>query len=251
MSVGETYVKKTSQTDKASIWHAQLGHLGYQLLHQISLKKLVEGIPSLQNVREDVICQGYQFSKSRQLPFQKASNRQSTMFELVHIDLMGPTKTPSYCGFRYAMVLVDDFSRYCWVKFLKEKSEALSKFVDFKDAVEKEFGRKSSVYVVIMERALGRSHAMCLLCDKPLTSVARKGWWCMDPETKKCVTSRDVVFDEVSSYYAFHENAIQGNMSNRNVKSLQLLPENDEQASSDESYPTCNISDVNENQVKR
>ncbi|KAL0371750.1 UNVERIFIED_CONTAM: hypothetical protein Scaly_0856600 [Sesamum calycinum] len=79
----------------------------------------------------------------------------------------------------------------------------------------------------------------------------RKGWWCMDPETKKCVTSRDVVFDEVSSYYAFHENAIQGNMSNRNVKSLQLLPENDEQASSDESYPTCNISDVNENQVKR
>ncbi|KAL0371749.1 UNVERIFIED_CONTAM: Retrovirus-related Pol polyprotein from transposon TNT 1-94 [Sesamum calycinum] len=142
MSVGETYVKKTSQTDKASIWHAQLGHLGYQLLHQISLKKLVEGIPSLQNVREDVICQGYQFSKSRRLPFQKASNRQSTMFELVHIDLMGPTKTPSYCGFRYAMVLVDDFSRYCWVKFLKEKSEALSKFVDFKDAVEKEFGKQ-------------------------------------------------------------------------------------------------------------
>ena len=30
----------------------------------------------------------------------------------------------------------------------------------------------------------------------------RKGWKCMDPETQKFVTSRDVVFDEVSSYSA-------------------------------------------------
>ena len=29
-----------------------------------------------------------------------------------------------------------------------------------------------------------------------------KGWRCMDPETKQFIISRDVVFDEVSSYYA-------------------------------------------------
>ncbi|KAJ7962110.1 Retrovirus-related Pol polyprotein from transposon TNT 1-94 [Quillaja saponaria] len=50
MSVGEAYVKKTSQTDRAAIWHARLGHLSYQLLQEISLKKLVEGISALQNV---------------------------------------------------------------------------------------------------------------------------------------------------------------------------------------------------------
>ncbi|KAF2287872.1 hypothetical protein GH714_003053 [Hevea brasiliensis] len=32
MSAGEAYVKKTSQTENAAIWHARLGHLGYQLL---------------------------------------------------------------------------------------------------------------------------------------------------------------------------------------------------------------------------
>jgi len=32
MAVGEAYVKKTSQTDSATIWLARLGHLGYQLL---------------------------------------------------------------------------------------------------------------------------------------------------------------------------------------------------------------------------
>ncbi|KAL0431919.1 UNVERIFIED_CONTAM: hypothetical protein Sradi_0817900 [Sesamum radiatum] len=35
MSAGEAYVRKISQTDKAAIWHARLGHLGYQSLHQI------------------------------------------------------------------------------------------------------------------------------------------------------------------------------------------------------------------------
>lgn len=41
----------------------------------------------------------------------------------------------------YVMVLVDDSSRYSSVKFLKEKSEALTKFAEFRD-VEKEFGKK-------------------------------------------------------------------------------------------------------------
>ncbi|KAL0383146.1 UNVERIFIED_CONTAM: Retrovirus-related Pol polyprotein from transposon TNT 1-94 [Sesamum calycinum] len=81
--------------------------------------------------------------------------------------------------------------------------------------------------------------------------MARKGWMCMDPEIKNFVTSRDVVFDEASSYYSSHENAIQENISNKNVESLQLLPEYDEQAPSNESYPTSNISNVNENQVER
>ncbi|KAF2320611.1 hypothetical protein GH714_029011 [Hevea brasiliensis] len=73
---------------------------------------------------------------------QITNSGKSSMLELVHTDLMGPTKTPSYSGYRYVMVLVDDFSRYTWVKFLKEKSEALSKFAEFRDAVEKEFGKK-------------------------------------------------------------------------------------------------------------
>ena len=40
------------------------------------------------------------------------------------MDLMGPTRTESMGGKRYIMVVVDDFSRYSWVEFLREKSEA-------------------------------------------------------------------------------------------------------------------------------
>ncbi|KAL9256690.1 Retrovirus-related Pol polyprotein from transposon TNT 1-94-like protein [Drosera capensis] len=142
MSAGEAYVKKTSQTDNAAIWHARLGHVGYQMLQQISTKRLVDGMPVLKNVRKDVICQECQFGKSHRLPYKSSSTRRTSMLELVHIDLMGPTRTLSYSGHCYIMVLVDDYSRLTWVRFLKEKKEALSKFVEFKEAVEKEFGKK-------------------------------------------------------------------------------------------------------------
>ena len=37
---------------------------------------------------------------------------------------MGPTRTKSVGRKRYIIVIVDDFSRYTWVEFLREKSEA-------------------------------------------------------------------------------------------------------------------------------
>lgn len=64
------------------------------------------------------------------------------MFELVHSDVMGPTRTPSYSGFHYMLMIVDDYSRYAWVYFMENKSEAFSKFMEFKNIVEKEFGSK-------------------------------------------------------------------------------------------------------------
>ncbi|XP_071719575.1 uncharacterized protein [Rutidosis leptorrhynchoides] len=111
LSAGEAYVKKTSQTDNGAIWHARLGH-------------------------------GCQYGKSHRLPYKKSTNRKQGLLDLIHTDLMGPTRTPSYSGHCYIMVLIDDHSRFTWVKLLKEKREALSKFIEFKEAVESKFERK-------------------------------------------------------------------------------------------------------------
>ena len=51
----------------------------------------------------------------------------SRCLELLHVNLMGPTRTESLGGKRYIMVIVDDFSRYTWVEFLREKLEACEK----------------------------------------------------------------------------------------------------------------------------
>ncbi|XP_042028441.1 uncharacterized protein LOC121775424 [Salvia splendens] len=70
------------------------------------------------------------------------STKSVKLHDVYHVpDLIGPTRTPSCSSHCYVMVLVDDHSRFTWVKFLKEKSEALSKFMEFRDAVEKKFGK--------------------------------------------------------------------------------------------------------------
>ena len=51
----------------------------------------------------------------------------SRPLELLHVDLMGPTRIESMGRKRYIMVVVDDFSRCSWVEFLREKSEAYDK----------------------------------------------------------------------------------------------------------------------------
>lgn len=43
LSAAEAYIKKTSQKDNVAIWHARLGHVGYQILQQIPSKKLIDG----------------------------------------------------------------------------------------------------------------------------------------------------------------------------------------------------------------
>ena len=46
------------------------------------------------------------------------------------MDLMGPMRTENLRGKKYILVMVDDYSRYAWVAFLRNKSES---FINFKD----------------------------------------------------------------------------------------------------------------------
>ena len=61
--------------------------------------------------------------------------------QLVHSDICGPMQTKSFGGSRHFITFTDDYSRCCKSYFLKEKSEALEKFKEFKAAVEKESGK--------------------------------------------------------------------------------------------------------------
>ena len=49
----------------------------------------------------------------------------SKPLELLHLDLMGPTRIESLGGKRYIIVVVDDFTRYNWVILLRCKYDAL------------------------------------------------------------------------------------------------------------------------------
>ena len=52
------------------------------------------------------------------------TSAKSRPLELLHLDLMGLTRTESLDGKRYIMVVEDDFTRYTWVILLRSKSNA-------------------------------------------------------------------------------------------------------------------------------
>jgi len=51
--------------------------------------------------------------------------------KLLHIDLFGPVSTASIYGSKYGLVIVDDYSRWSWVKFLKSKDDSYDVFSKF------------------------------------------------------------------------------------------------------------------------
>lgn len=62
----------------------------------------------------------------------------------------------------------------------------------------------SICYIYEFDYPITKLEAKAKKCIFVCYDEQRKDWRCMDPETNKYVVSRDVVFDEVSSYYAYY-----------------------------------------------
>ena len=60
-------------------------------------------------------------------------------------NIVGPFPHISISQFSYVLTFIDEFSRYCWVYFLKHKSEFFYLFKVFKALVENQFGRKLKI----------------------------------------------------------------------------------------------------------
>ena len=73
------------------------------------------GVPSVSS-RKD----GCRFTPSNE------SNHDRWPQELLHMDMVGPSRVRSLGGKWYVLVIVDDFSRYSWVFFMETKDEAFS-----------------------------------------------------------------------------------------------------------------------------
>ena len=104
-------------------------------ISQINKLNLVRGLPNLK-FSSDAMCEACQKGKFAKPPF-KSKNVVSTFrpLELLHIDLFGPVKTASINGNKYGLVIVDDYSKWAWVKFLRHKDESHSVVANFCNVV--------------------------------------------------------------------------------------------------------------------
>ncbi|KAI5335543.1 hypothetical protein L3X38_025676 [Prunus dulcis] len=130
---------KTSVQECSKIWHKRFGHLNFRSLKLLQSQAMVLGLPEIQN--GEVLCHGCVFGKGHREPFPKESKwRAKEPLELIHSDLCGPMQTASLGGNKYFITFIDDFSRMCWVYFLRNKSETFHVFKKFKVMVELQSG---------------------------------------------------------------------------------------------------------------
>lgn len=132
-----------SDQDKSmELWHKRLGHLGYD-----NVQKLIDGMVTGITVSnaERPVCESCIKGKQTRNPFPKSASRAETPLALVHTDVCGPMEVESISGYRYFMTLIDDATRMTHVYFIKEKSEVVSKIVDYKNLVETHKGLKLKI----------------------------------------------------------------------------------------------------------
>ncbi|KAJ9546528.1 hypothetical protein OSB04_019071 [Centaurea solstitialis] len=61
----------------------------------------------------------------------------SSPLQLLHMDLFGPVNVQSIVGKKYTLVIVDEYSRYTWVFFLRSKSDTPEEIILFVRKMEK------------------------------------------------------------------------------------------------------------------
>ncbi|GJV96687.1 retrovirus-related pol polyprotein from transposon TNT 1-94 [Tanacetum coccineum] len=119
---------KPSKT-KSWLWHRRLSHLNFGTLNKLSKDGLAIGIPKLK-FKKDHMCSACALGKSKKSSHQpKVEDTNQEKLYLLHMDLCGLMRVESINGKKYILVIVDDYSRFTWVKILGSKDEALDAII--------------------------------------------------------------------------------------------------------------------------
>nr|GEY60388.1 integrase, catalytic region, zinc finger, CCHC-type, peptidase aspartic, catalytic [Tanacetum cinerariifolium] len=116
-------LSKASKT-KSWLWHCRLSHLNFGAINHLARQGLGRGLPKLK-FEKDHLCSACAMGKSKKKSHKpKSDDTNQEKLYLLHMDLCGPMRVESVNGKKYILIIVDDYSRFTWVKFLRSKDEA-------------------------------------------------------------------------------------------------------------------------------
>ncbi|KAI3715145.1 hypothetical protein L6452_22115 [Arctium lappa] len=137
-------VSKAS-VDESSLWHRRMCHMNFKTMNKLVKNNLVRGLPSKVFSCDDhcVAClKGKQHKTSHKT---NEINSISSCLQLLHMDLFGPTNVMSIGKKSYCLVIVDDYSRFTWVYFLRTKDETSGLIKSFILRIENQTNQKVKV----------------------------------------------------------------------------------------------------------
>ncbi|GKA81273.1 retrovirus-related pol polyprotein from transposon TNT 1-94 [Tanacetum coccineum] len=117
--------------NKSWLWHRCLNHLNFGTINDLVKKDLVRVLPRLKFEKHH-LCSACQLEKSKKHTHTpKAKNTNLEVLNTLHMDLCGPMRVQTINGKKYVLVIVDDYSRFTWVKFLRSKDETPEAVIKF------------------------------------------------------------------------------------------------------------------------
>ncbi|GJU74716.1 retrovirus-related pol polyprotein from transposon TNT 1-94 [Tanacetum coccineum] len=109
---------------KSWLCHQRLSHLNFDTINDLSKNDLVTGLPKFQYHKEHLCpsCEQGKIKKASHPPKPIPNSKQR--LHLLYMDLCDPIRVKSINRKWYVLVIVDDYSHYTWVHFLRSKDEA-------------------------------------------------------------------------------------------------------------------------------
>nr|GEW75709.1 hypothetical protein [Tanacetum cinerariifolium] len=163
-------LSKASKT-KSWLWHRRLSHLNFGIINHLARQGLVR------------------------------DTKQEKLY-LLHMDLSGPMHVKSVNGKKYILVIVDDYSRFTWVKFLRPKDEAPDFIIKFLKMIQV----RLKVMVCRIQTDNGTEFVNQTLCEYYEEAdigvfigyaPTKKAFWIYDRHTRRIVETIHVDFDEL------------------------------------------------------
>jgi len=115
------------------LWHHRLGHPGSSAIDVLRNNNFIHC-----NKAPNTICHSCQLGKHVCLPFSYSRSSTSRPFELIHCDVW-TSPVASVAGAQYYLVLLDDFTHFCWTFPLVRKSEVATHIASFCNLAQNQF----------------------------------------------------------------------------------------------------------------
>ncbi|GJW35422.1 retrovirus-related pol polyprotein from transposon TNT 1-94 [Tanacetum coccineum] len=132
------------------LWHCRLSHLNFDTINMLSKYDIVIGLPKLKFVK-DHLCSSCEFEKAKRKSFKtKTTPSSKRRLQLLHMDLCGLMRVEIFNGNKYVLVIVDDYSRYTWTRFLISKDETPKVLINFLKLVQR--GLHAQVRTILTDK---------------------------------------------------------------------------------------------------
>ncbi|GJR87621.1 integrase, catalytic region, zinc finger, CCHC-type containing protein [Tanacetum coccineum] len=152
--------------------------------------------------KKDHLCSACQLGKSKKYTHKpKSENIIMEVLHTLHMDLCGPIRVQSINGKKYILVIVDDYSRFTWVKFLRSKDEAPDFVIKFLKQIQMVLTKLSDTSERTRHRIIEDLEKLKAIADVRIFigyAPNRKGYRIYNKRTHRIMETIHVQFDKLT-----------------------------------------------------